>query len=271
MPMLLTPWESETRLVGMYIATGLLKGEQAQSVLLISPPGQGKTAMINRFVKLTTTRRISDLTSNGIRTLMRKDSNGQLRHLLMPELARLFSRDRSVSSQSANLLCNLMTGDAGVELIGIEEHDFTGRQVAVVGAMTADVFRQRREMLADTGMLSRFHLLPIERDEEERKRVVAAIANQNYDDLTPVQWPELRQAPREIKCSPSFGQPILTWLDSTDLKYDERFVSRIVVLLKACALLNNRSEVTDHDLRTLMTFTPFFEQQKDVRIVWPVK
>lgn len=269
MPMLLTPWESETRLVGMYIATGLLKGEQAQSVLLIAPPGQGKTAMINRFSPLPTTRRISDLTSNGIRGVMRKDSNGNLRHLLMPEFERLFSRDRSVSSQAANLLCNLMTGDAGEELIGREEYDFSERQVAIIGAMTTDVFRQRREMLKETGMLSRFHLLPIERDEEEKKRVIAAIANQNYDDLSPVNWPELKQ-PREVACDPGYGEPILTWLDSTNLKYDERFVARVIILLKACALLNNRSAVTDHDLRTLMTFTPFFEQKKDVRIVWPV-
>ena len=72
MPML-TQWESEKRLTGMLIATGLLKGEQAQSLLLIGPPGQGKTSMIRCFEQLPNVRLVSDLTSFGVRNILRRD------------------------------------------------------------------------------------------------------------------------------------------------------------------------------------------------------
>lgn len=265
----LTQWESETRLVGLFVATGLLRGSQAQSLLLISPPGQGKTAMIERFSDVPSVSKITDLTSNGIRTVLKRDAAGAIRHFLMPEFARLYSRDQRVATQSVNLLCNLMTGDAGVEMIGQAEFDFTGRQLGVIAAMTTDSFSQLRPVMVETGLLSRFHVIPADRTNEERQRVIRNIAFSAFADLSPIRWPELRQTAHEVSCSSRMGGMLMDWIDSTSVAADERFMSRLMVLVRACALLNRRTHVTPDDVHTLATFTPYFEQRKHVQLTWP--
>lgn len=263
----LTPWESEARLIGLYMATGLLLGDHAQSVLLVGPPGQGKTAMIRRFRLLPTARLFSDLTSDGVRRAI--TDNTKVRHMLMPEFERLFSRDRAVSSQTANLLCNLMTGDAGEEGIGQKTYNFEGRQVGVIGAMTADMYRARTEQLKETGLLSRFTVLGIDRSQAERARIVTNILNHRMDDLTPIQWPQLL-TPRTVTDTAHISRHISQWLKrDTAMPADERFVSRLLVLLKACALLAGRDVVTPFDLEVLQRFTPYFVGKKDVVLDWP--
>lgn len=263
----LTPWESETRLIGLYIGTGLLKDEDAQSVLLVGPPGQGKTKMIMRFNGLPTVKMFSDLTSDGIRRAV--SDNPRIKHFLMPEFGRLFSRDRSVSSQTANLLCNLMTGDAGTEHIGHKTYDFSGRQIGVIGAMTTDVFRERESDLAMTGLLSRFTVIRVDRGDEERRRVIANMVSANLEDLSPVRWPQLKE-PRSVSYSKHLGSEITAWLDAYErMPSDERFVARLLVLLKSCALLNGHDRATSFDLDVLMRFTPYFAGDRDVRLEWP--
>lgn len=267
---LLTPWESETRLLALFVASGLLRDGHAQSVLLVSPPGQGKTAMIQRFRALPSARSITDLTSNGVRRVMSRDDNRVIRHLLMPEFARLYSRDQRVSAQAVNLLCNLMTGDAGEELIGTSEYNFDGRQIGVIGAMTTDSYRALESAMKDTGLLSRFTVLHVNRSEEERHRVIRAIARQDAMDLSLVRWPELYQPPRDVVCSSAMGTVLMDWLESTSIALDERFMARLMVLVRAAALLNGRNRVTTYDVHTLMSFTPYFESRTNVRLDWPV-
>lgn len=263
----LTPWESEARLIGLYMATGLLIGEQAQSILLVGPPGQGKTAMIRRFSQLPTAKMFSDLTSDGVRRAITE--HVKVRHMLMPEFERLFSRDRNVSSQTANLLCNLMTGDAGVESVGFKTYDFTGRQVGVIGAMTSEIYRLRTEQLKETGLLSRFTVVSIDRSDDERQRIIENILAENHGDLSFIMWPQLLES-RRVTDPHRISRKMGPWIkQNTKLSTDERFVSRLIVLLKACALLSGRDAVAEFDLDTLIRFTPFFTGARNIRLDWP--
>lgn len=269
--MLLTPWESETRLIGMYLATGLLSKEQAQSVLIVSPPGQGKTAMLHRFKELPTVKLMSDLTSNGVRRMIEADQGHHVRNLVLPEFSRVFARDYAVSSQTANLLCNLMTGDAGEERIGSDTFNFGGKQIGVMGAMTSQVYHQMRKTLSDTGLLSRFTVLHVERSAEERDRVMQNILKQDLTDLSLVRWSHFYRPRRDVACPMSLSVSMGTELDRAGVPLDERTVARMVVLLKACALLNGHDTVTPFDLQTFLLFVPYFLRETDVRIDWPTK
>lgn len=270
--MLLTPWESESRLMGMFIATGCLEGRQALGVLLVGPWGQGKTEMIRRFSGLPTTRMVSDITSDGIRRVLNEDKAGTVRHFLMPEFDRVFSRDKSVSAQAVGLLCNLMTGDAGLEYIGRNVHDFTGRQVSIVGAMTTDVYRRRQEEIEDSGLASRFQIVSVDRDELERNRVIENILYQRNDDLTPIRWPQLAEMRRVLYDDAKLSRQVHSWLMATKgMPSNERFAARIPTLLRAIALLDGRSRVLPEDFATFRLFAPYFKGEHNVRIDWPFK
>lgn len=265
----LTAWDSETELVRMILATGCVEGPdaQAQSLLLVSPWGQGKSAMLLRFQSVGTAKRLSDLTSFGMRRLIQNNgAPDTMRHWLLPELERLYARDFAVSMQAVNLMSNLMTGDAGVEMIGKQEFDFAGRQIGVIGAMTDDVFKNRKDEMAAGGLLSRFIVIHVDRDKAERERVLRNMIYDQLDDLRPVApW---TQRPRVVLYSPNdgVGEMLEAWLASDARLRVERPVARYKMLLRAIAWLRGDSVTTRHHVMILKQFAPFFLGAKNVQL-----
>lgn len=265
----LTAWDSVTRLIALYAATGCLENEQAQSVLLISPPGQGKSEMIRRFVHLPSVQLITDMTQFGIRHTLEQDETRQLRHVAITEMDRIFGRDRATRSTTLSLLTNLMTGDVGKERVGNKEYDFTGRQLGVIAAMTSDQYRYNAGEMASSGMLSRFQVILTEREEEERRRVVSNMIHGRKLDLTPIDWSALRKR-ATVTYSPAIAQEVNDFLEAhPNFPQGERFVGRFLVLLRATAWLNGRTAVTSYDLDVLKLFSPYFTDKRFVRIEWP--
>jgi hypothetical protein len=266
----LTPWASNVRLVSLYAATGLLRDTHAQSVLLVGPYGQGKTALLDRFRLLPTAKRLSDLTQMGIRTVLSRDTDRRIRHFSISEFDRLFARDRGVVATTLGLLTNLMTGDVGMELIGPQEFDFSGRQIGVLAAMTTDQFRKHREYMDGIGLLSRFQVLYVDRSDAERDRVRRNIVFQNAADLTPIEWPELFKERRVTYNARRFAPWFHRWLSShRTLPHDERFTARLLILVRACALLNRHDRVTWRDFDYLREFMPYFAGERFVTLEWP--
>lgn len=267
--MSLNPWDSEAELIRMILATGLLKGDDTlpQSLLLVSPWGQGKSAMITRFRAIGSTSLLSDITSMGMRRLIDKDSRQVVRHWLLPEFERLFTRDMKVASQAIALLSNLMTGDAGLELIGNMEHDFTGKQIGIIGAMTTDVFKRREDEMRQTGLLSRFTVIRVDRSEDERRRVLENMYRGDKHDLRLIEpW---RQEAREVVyCgSPELAGALAEWVRTYPAHLEhERSVARYITFMRAIAWLCGDSTVTLRHFHILRRFTPFFLGANDVRL-----
>lgn len=266
---LLTAWESNTRLVGLYVATGCIINEQAQSVLLVGPWGQGKSEMIRRFASIPSIRMMTDMTQFGIRAICDEDGDSRVRHIAITEMDRLFSRDRATRGSALGLLTNLMTGDVGEEYIGIHKFDFRHRQFGVIAAMTTGQFQENRNEMARSGMLSRFQVIFIDRTEDERLRVRTNILRRDNTDLSPIKWKQLFHR-AEVLYDSSLAEEMHEWLENTPgMPADERFTSRFIVLLKAAAWLNGRTLATHKDFETLKLFAPYFAGHRFVQMDWP--
>lgn len=265
----LTAWDSTTRLIALYAATGCLENEQAQSVLLISPPGQGKSEMIRRFVHLPSVQLLTDMTQFGIRHTLEADQNRQLRHVAITEMDRIFGRDSATRSTTLSLLTNLMTGDVGKEMIGNKEYDLTGRQIGVIAAMTTDQYRFHKGEMTSSGMLSRFQVIATERTDEERRRVVTNMIYGRKLDLTQINWAALYKR-AVVTIDHPISVRVHEFIEAhPNFPQGERFVGRFLILLKATAWLNGRTQVTDYDLDVLKLFSPYFTDKRFVQLEWP--
>ena len=266
---LLTAWESNTRLVGLYVATGCITNEQAQSILLVGPYGQGKSEMIRRFGSIPSVRMMTDMTQFGIRAICDEDGDSRVRHIAITEMDRLFSRDKATRGAALGLLTNLMTGDVGEEYIGMHKFDFRRRQFGVIAAMTTGQYHQNRTEMAQSGMLSRFQVMFIDRTEEERLRVRTNILRRVKSDLSAINWKQLFHR-GEVLYDSALAEEMHEWLENTPgIPSDERFTSRFIVLLKACAWLSGNTLAARYDFGTLKLFAPYFAGHHFVQLDWP--
>jgi hypothetical protein len=226
--------------------------------------------LLDRFLHLPSVKKLSDVTQMGIRTVLTRDKDARIRHFTISEFDRLFARDRGVVATTLGLLTNLMTGDVGAELIGTQEFDFTGRQLGLLAAMTTDQFRKNREYMDQMGLLSRFQVIRIDRTDAERDRVRRNIMFGEKYDLTPIEWPELFRERRVTYAARRFSPWFHRWLKHhRTLPTDERFAARLLILVRACALLNGRDHVTWRDFDYLREFLPYFSGERFVMMEWP--
>lgn len=259
MPM--TQWDSDSLFVSLYVATGLVANADAQSLLLVGEPGEGKSELLRRFRQQQTIVLTSDVTIDGLRELMDGGSRTQhLRHILMPEFGRIFAHRPDTMFAVCGLLTSLMTRDAGMEMVGPRKttrSDLTGRQLGVLGAMPTDTFRFHAKTMASTGFLSRFTVLGLRRSVEERRRVMENIYHGDRRDLLPFRL-DLPSAPVEVTGANVYGPMVGEWLNEWYPHAGERLAMHLLDLLKAVALVRGRTEICADDVEVLKLFQSYF-------------
>lgn len=261
MPM--TQWESDSVFLSLYVASGLVKSGDAQSLLLVGDPGEGKSALLRRFSAQPSVKVVSDMTVDGLRELVDGTDGRQhaLRHIVMPEFGRLFSHRPDTVLGVTNLLTALMTRDAGSEMTGprgTRRYDFTGRQIGLLAAMPSDVFRYHHKILAATGFLSRFTILSVRRTKAERTRVLTNIYHGVTTDLRPFRM-TLPTEPVEVSGVDVYGPAVGAWLRQWYPEARERLVLHILSLLPSITLLRGRREVNASDVDVLKLFRDYFK------------
>lgn len=268
--MLLTEWESERRLISLFIATGLVEKQPAESLLLVGPWGSGKSKMLETFFHLPSCRPVSDVTLDPLKKVVSKWVRHEgARHLIITEFDRIFAHDPRTSARAVLLLCNLMSGDAGLELVGQSVDELRGVQMGILAAMTSDTFHRRKREMEESGLLSRFTVIYTERSQEEDERVSRNILECNTEDLRPTNFRRLRST-SHVEYNGWAAEKIELWMQANpQLRTDARFMSRINSMLKAAAHLNGRDVVTQQEVEHLKLFTPYFAGKHGVRIQLP--
>lgn len=258
----LTEWDSDSVFISLYVATGLVAGADAQSVLLVGPPGTGKSELLRRFRDERSCLVVGDMTIEPLRDLVADDQRATpLRHIVMPEFGRIFSHRDHTVGMVTSLLTSLMTRDAGREMSGSQKEgrrlDFTDKQMGVLAAMPTEIFQLRFRELMATGFLSRFTVLGVKRSSHERQRVLRNIFNRNKADLASFRC-NLPQKPVAVTGLERHGPALMRWVFSWNPNAGERFAAHIVSLLPAVTLLRGRTVVSDDDVEVLKLFQPYF-------------
>lgn len=255
-------WDRWTYVVGLYVATGYVKGEAAQSLMLVGPPGSGKSTMVRRFRLVQSTREITDITADPLRRVIFAEAHTKgLRHLLFPEFHKCFQRKPDTVQNMVGYLTGAMSGELANSYIGIEHLAYPDVQLGLVGAMVPDVFYSWSRSLLAQGVLDRMTVMEFTLPKKELVAIERVILSGNgVPAIQPVAWPY--QLPVEVEYQPdaAFLEALTEWLDKVRRKGNRnRLANQVRVLLKAAALLNNRLKVTLDDLETLYALQSLFQ------------
>lgn len=238
--MIRNEWALWSDFIGLFVATGFVQGELAQSVLLVGPPGEGKSALLGRFHSVPSVMYAMDATAEGLKQqVFRRAIKEKKRHLILPEMFKLMQRRGPTADNTIGVLTLAMSGEMLDSYIGDKQMDEypKGFQLGVIGAMPTRVFADWKQTINNTGLLSRMVPVPFGFSDDMRQRILRAIAAEDKRLLQPVRhvWPS---SPVAIKYDGGrIGPHVLRLSDEIEEGGGQRLTKLIVSLVKAAALL----------------------------------
>lgn len=253
-------WDRATELVRMFAMTGWIANARAQSMLLISEPGSGKSELLDRFMINAWLQYASDLTVQGLYPILKMMRQGAQTHIVATEFQKFFLRKSSTAENTLGTLCQMMEEGVRNVMVGGKPVDFGGAQGGLIGAITHDTVAKWRGPLREYGFWSRCSAFEWEMPTEELRGVMRSISEGNKSDLDQV---ELRVPQRRVHVD--FPIPLSTQFENFVIKRMMqhtvlRVFQRFRALGMACALLDGRDIVHARDVEKVVTFDPYWSK-----------
>lgn len=247
-------WLRTTELIRMIIATGAVENARRQSIILISDPGDGKTELIDRFDDNPQLAYASDLTSIGLERILRRAKQGQVTHLVLNELQKVFMRKAATWTNCLGMLCQAL--EEGVKVNMNREHnvDLGGAQIGLIAGLTHDTAKQKSKLLRETGFWSRVAAVSWEMPQDELAEVMRAISDENRSDLTKVTV-TLPDKPIYVSFPSGLSRQFEEYVLKQMREYTIlRIFQRLRAVAMACAVLEGRDTVLPVDVEKVVAY-----------------
>lgn len=150
--------ESLVDFISLTMWSGSVQGERPVSLILVAPPGAGKTSLLEKFVGETAVF-VSDLTSRELSQILK--DNPKATHILLGDMLSLFGHKSSV----VRLTCRMISGLTGESLktdsFTGQSTGTTGRQMGLITAIPPEDLDSRaiQSQLVAGGFATRFVIL----------------------------------------------------------------------------------------------------------------
>lgn len=254
-------WERLTALVELVLNTGAVAGVRRESLILCGPPGHGKSALLERWGANVAVRVYTDTTLTDLLSCARDAQNGQLTHVIFPELQKLLMRRSAVGDQALGFLAAAMEEGVKRVSLGPITHDFRSAQFGALGAITPDALSFFGQRLRHIGLFSRGLWLPWEMDTGELAAVSDAIRDGDQSALTPCEVNHAGRPRVPVRLSRSLAATVQK-LSQAIFPFDVRFQKQLAGLCMASAVREDRGEVAALDVEYVASFADFFRQAR---------
>lgn len=255
-------WDKATELVRLFVATGWIENERAQSVLFISEPGSGKTELLERFAGNGQLQFASDLTVRGLYQVAKRARQGVVTHLVATEFQKFFMRKQATADNTLGTLCQLLEEGLYEVLVGDKPINFGGVQLGFIGAITHTTMSEKTKMLQETGFISRVSVIEWEMGNKELYDVLTRIGNGDKTAQTPV----LMDAPQQkvaVEFPPALSKQFQDYVFSALRDHAVmRVFKRFRALAMASALLDGRDIVHARDVEHVAAFHDYWERMR---------
>ncbi len=246
------------------IWTGKLGDERPVSVMLIAEQESCKTECLKYFTGTSTLRYVSDLSSRGLISYRKEIESGHMRHLILLDLVRILSHNRSTSERTVQTLASLMEeGESETSDAGGRESWANFPRIGCLMAITPSYFKSKRGRWRQTGFLTRFVPVSFSYSAESVKAVHEAISNgHKIPAPTPERLPEL---PVGVKCSREHSKMLGKVAEELGVKmktYGFRYHRVLRTLAKAQACIEGCGTVEDSHILKVIRWSEFFTEKE---------
>lgn len=237
------------KLVNVILHSGYIIGEKPLSVIFVGNVGIGKSELLKDFQLCENIVFLTDLTYMGVIGILKE--NKELRHMIIPDFLKLTMKKGSTVDNIISVLNSLIEeGLFKISLFGVSE-DFKGKQVGLITATTISSYRQHYKKWNSMGFLSRMLEVSYDYKDTTMEEIFEYIHKGNYSNEK-LEKIELPVRNYNIKLKPALSRKL------RETKSTFRSIKILRILVKANALLNNRTEVIMKDIQEIKKLSKFF-------------
>lgn len=263
-------WDRATELLALFSMTGwgrlrVGRGDadakpRPQSLVLVGPPGKGKTQLLERFRGNRHLAYRSDLTVRQLWSILSLAQKGRVTHVAMPEFQKIFQRKASTAENCVGTLTEAMDEGVTEVSVGPQHHSFDGARLGLLAGMTGRSLRRRQGMLYEMGFLDRCAMLPWNPPDAQIEDVLNRIARGDSSDIQRVVLPVPPQ-PIVVEQPPKLGQELKSYVWQHWPDTALRIFQRFRYLVMAAALLDGRDVCRSADVdRAVHQFRDYWDR-----------
>lgn len=242
--------------------TGRVSGERPVSIILVAPPGHGKTSILSQM-KSNWTYFTDDLTSREISHALAECPD--MTHLMLSDMTSIFNRKNSTAELTCNILRRLI--EEGMDVDSFTGRHGGGKRIGFLTAIPPDDLESRKiaTALEEGGFASRFIIAKYTYSAKTKRAIHDYIRSDAYtkaEEKGPLRFPE-RQS--QVIIPPKIAHELN--LLALDIKRDPlgaRAHHHLRSLAKGHALQMGRIEVGKDDLNKIDQYAEFFTRRGKV-------
>lgn len=193
--------ERLTELIETVIWTGTLTNSVPISILLVGPPGAGKSKSLVQF-EGPSIHATNDITTAGLFDIMQRDRESLIRHILLPDMNAVLSHKASTTNLFfGNLLALMSEGIVRID-DGRQQKEIPHLPVGLITAATTRMYEENVRQWEKTGLKRRFVPVFYTYTMTTRMKINEAIRNGN---VTLKQMPKKKVALPKKQCTISIA------------------------------------------------------------------
>lgn len=240
-------------IVKLVVISGFLKNHKPLSLLVVSKVGNGKTEIISSF-KAKNIVFLTDLSSSGVYNLLKND---KITHLIIADFTKITMKAKQTSQNLMTTLNSAMEEGLFKQELKDTSNDLSGRNIGVITSTTKASYGQNKKLMESFGLTSRMLLVSFDYGDKTFSDIMESIYKCEY--LTKQYVPMPLKSSKE---TPILKKTVIipyTFAKQLN-KFNNAFRTQKQMQTLACcnALLNNRSEVNQADVDTVLTLNKFF-------------
>ena len=240
-------------LITYVLYSSFVKNEIPVSILLIANSESGKTQVLEKFRNAKSVLWLTDFTRYGISTTYYdRIKSLELRTIIMPDMCAIVQEpNQKVSERVVNFLTSIIEeGVTNITTYNINIASKVPIRMGFIGAITKDVFSDRRSCWRRSGFISR--TLPVSYDISDitKQEIKEYINNKLHTSEPPIKL-KLPKRSVNIELNPILAKQFNPLSDSIGTILDTngfRALRHLQVLACARALSQGRKEVVQEDI-----------------------